>query len=117
MKRLKAIIAELFIPSKFETDTASNRAYRRSVVAIAHCVLAAAIVTTLVLFSVPYYIAAIFYMIIYTLKEIVDLFEGKDYADFFEDMSASAIGVLFAMYMIMPIVAILVGFIVFVIHM
>lgn len=117
MRRLKAIIAELFTPTLLETDTTSNKSYRRAVVAISHCVLAAAIVTSLVLFSVPYYIAAVCYLTVYTVKELIDLFECGDYADFFEDMTASVIGVLFSMSLILPVVAILIGFIVFVIHM
>lgn len=113
IKRLKAMIKELFIPTRLETDTASNKSYRRAVVAIAHCVLGAGVMYALVLISIPVVLAGFTIMWFYTIKEAIDYFESKDGLDCVVDWLVTATGVLLFASPFLSIIALGIGAVIF----
>lgn len=113
MKRLKAIIAELFTPSVIETNTPSNRAYRRCTGAISHCVLGAGVMSALVLISIPALLSGFIVMWIYTMKEAIDYFSAKDGVDCVVDWIVTATGVVLFASPFLSIVALVIGAVIF----
>lgn len=117
IKRLKAMIVELFTPSIIETNTSANYAYKRCTGAISHCVLGAGVMSALVLVGVPAAMAAFMIMWAYIFKEAVDYFEAKDFVDCIVDWTVTATGVLLFSSPLLPLVALVIGAVIFFAYM
>lgn len=117
MKRLKAMIAELFTPSIIETDTSANYAYKRCVGAISHIILGAGVMSMLVLIGVPVFWAGFVIMWAYTFKEAMDYFEAKDFVDCLVDWLVTFTGVVLFASPFLPLVALVIGAVIFFAYM
>lgn len=122
ISKLRRMVAELFVPTNLETDTASQRAFHKALGSIGHVTLGAAATYALaaavgVLTGASGGImAGVMVMSWYFVKEFLDWCEGGSLPDIAEDVISTAIGVLLFSTPLVTIAAIIVGCIVFYIH-
>ena len=109
---IRDFFKELFTPSSAAVGR-FHSAYGRGAVSVWHGVLGASVMTALALLGVSVPVALV--VAVYALKEVVDIWNGGEFADSVEDTVSTAIGAMCAGMTALPMILLAMGVIVMII--